>query len=187
MKAIRPVLAAALVVGLGLSAPAAAQEGAAPSHLYVGANGGQAHWRMCPTAATCDDLNGTLSVFAGYRINPIFSAEVAFRNYGEAKTSNATIKGKGWEVVGVAEWPVVGDLSVYGKLGLFQATIKGDGALLGNKETTVGPTYGLGLQLDVSKAVALRAEWQAYPNVGGTTLPKGDIDALTVGVLWRFR
>lgn len=185
MKAMKFLLPAAIAGAFGLSAPAFAQESAA-SHIYVGANGGQAHWRMCASAATCDDISGTLSVFAGYRINPIFSAEVAFRNYGESKTSSATIKGKGWEVDGLASWPVFEDLSVFGRLGIKRAVLKGDGALTGAKETSYGPTYGVGVQYEINKSLALRGEWQAYPSMGGSTLPKGDVDTLSVGALWRF-
>ncbi len=191
MKAMKFLLPIATAGAISLAAPALAQDSTTStiaSHLYIGANAGQAHWRsLCPVAATCDDTNATLGVFAGYQINRIFSAEAAFRNYGEAKSPNASIKGRGWEITGLAAWPVVHALSVYGRLGMYRSVLKGDGALLGAKETSTGPTFGVGLQLEVSKNVALRGEWQGYSSMGGSALPKGDLNVLTVGGLWRFQ
>ncbi len=187
MKAMKFLLPAAFAGTMAAAVPALAQETVA-SHLYVGGTFSQAHWRsMCMNATSCDDTNPSLSVFGGYRINRIFSAEAAFRNYGEMKTSTGSIKGKGWELDGVASWPVFDSFSVYGKLGIMRGVVKGDGTLTGAKETNYGPTYGLGVQFDLNKNLALRGEWQAYPGLGGSTLPKGDLDALSVGVLWQFR
>jgi len=184
MKAMKFLLPAAIAIGA--AAPASAQESAA-SHYYLGATAGQGHWRsMCQNAPSCDDTNTTLSVFAGYRINPIFSAELAFRNYGMVHASTASVKGKGWELDGLASWPVLEHLSVFGKLGIKRAVVKGDGTLGGGKETNYGPTYGVGVQYEINKSIALRGEWQAYPGLGGSTLPKGDLDTLSVGALWRF-
>ena len=191
MRAIKFFFSVGAIGTIGLAAPALAQDSPAStiaSHIYVGANAGQAHWRsICPSGASCDDTNGTLGVFGGYQINRMFSAELGFRNYGEAKSPGATVKGKGWEITGLAAWPIVGALSVYGRLGMYRSVLKGDGALTGAKETSTGPTYGLGLQLELSKNVALRGEWQAYSSMGGSALPKGDLNALTVGALWQFR
>ena len=186
MKGMKFLLPAALAGVLGIGAPASAQESVA-SHLYVGATAGQGHWRsMCQNAPTCDDTNTTLSVFAGYRINPIFSAEVAFRNYGMVHASTASVRGKGWEIDGLASWPLIEQLSIFGKLGIKRAVVKGDGTLSGTSETNYGPTYGLGLQFEINKNISLRGEWQAYPGIGGSSLPKGDLDTLSVGALWHF-
>ena len=185
MNAMKFLLPAA--IAMGVAVPAAAQESAA-SHYYVGVTAGQGHWRsMCQNAPTCDDTNTTLSALGGYRINKMFSAELAFRNYGMVHATSASIKGKGWEVDGVAAWPILENLSIFGKLGVFRGVVKGDGTLTGTKESNYGPTYGFGLQLEVSKNIALRGEWQAYPGLGGSTLPKGDLDTLSVGALWRFQ
>lgn len=186
MRAMKFLLPVALA--MALSAPVMAQETAA-SHLYLGATAGSGHWRsMCQNAPTCDDTNTTVSVLAGYRVNPIFSAEFAFRNYGMVHASTASIKGKGWELDGLAFWPMpIDHLSLFGKLGIFRGVVKGDGTLSGAKETNYGPTYGVGAQYEINKNIALRGEWQAYSGLGGATLPKGDLDTLSVGVLWRFQ
>ncbi len=184
MKFLLPAAGASL---FGIAAPASAQESTASHHYYLGAAAGAGHWRsMCQNAPSCDDTNTTLGVFAGYRINPIFSAEIGFRNYGMVHASTASVKGRGWEIDGLASWPVFGQLSVFGKLGIKRAVVKGDGTLAGAKETSYGPTYGVGVQYELTNRLALRGEWQAYPGLGGSTLPKGDLDTMSVGALWRF-
>ena len=171
---------------LGLAAPALAQETA--SHVYAGGMFGQGHWRSaCPGQASCDDTNSALRVFGGYQINSILSAEIAFNNLGKATGSAATVKGSAWEATGVAAWPLFGTVSVYGKLGIFRGNAEGSGGLLGNKETNYGPTFGVGAQIDLNRNIALRADWQSYPSMGGSTLPKTDVDVISAGALWRFR
>jgi OOP family OmpA-OmpF porin len=172
---------------LGLASPGLAQESV--SHIYTGITAGQAHWRSgcLATSPSCDDNDTALRVFGGYQINRLLSAEVGFHNLGKATSSTAAVKGTAWEAVGVVAGPVFRALSAYGKLGIFRGSIKGSGALLPNKETNYGPTFGIGAQLDISRNIALRGEWQSYPALGGSTLPKTDINVLSVGALWRFR
>lgn len=188
----RAVTAGAVLVAAVLAAPASAQnsggEGIA-ANLYVGASLGQGHWRAgCPAGvASCDDTNTALGVFAGYQVNRILAAELGYRNLGKATGGGTSTKAHAWEAIGVAAWPLARSLSVFGKLGIYRSKAEGSGTLLGAKETNYGPTYGLGAQLDLHPNVALRAEWQAYSGIGGSTLPKSDIDVLGVAALWRFR
>jgi opacity protein-like surface antigen len=180
----------ALVVLAGATAPALAQESAPnPNHVYVGTTFGQAHWRSgCPNSATCDDTDRALRVLAGYQINRTLSVEGAYHNLGKATGSSADIKANAWEALLVAQWPFANALSGYGKLGAYRGNAKGDGTLSSAKETNYNLTYGFGLQVDVSRNVSLRGEWQAYPSLGGSSLgTKTDVDVISAGVLWRFR
>jgi OmpA-OmpF porin, OOP family len=185
MKALKFLSFAALIGAHGFGASAVAQEKLA--NLYVGGTLAKARWHACPNPSSCDSSNYSPSAFVGYQINTYFSVEGGFRNQGEARSPNATVKGKAWEAVGIAAWPVEGGLSIYGKLGLARSVLKGDGTLLANKETTVGPTFGLGVQVELTKNIALRGEGVVYPQLGGNTLPKGNVSTLGVGALWRFR
>jgi len=178
------VLAAAAV--LALATPALSQESA--SHVYAGGMFGQAHWRSaCSGQTSCDDTDRALRAFAGYQINQILSAEIAFTNLGRATGNTASVKGNAWEATGVAAWPLFSAVSVYGKLGIFRGNAEGSGALLGNKETNYGATFGAGAQVDLSRNFALRADWQSYPKLGGSTLPHTDVNVISAGALWRFR
>jgi OmpA-OmpF porin, OOP family len=186
MSAMRSLVLAA-AGSLGFASAGFAQE--SPNHVYAGATFGQAHWRSgcLATSPSCDDTDRALRVFGGYQVNRMLAAEIGFHNLGKATGSTAAIKGNAWEAVAVAAWPITGGLGVYGKLGLFRGNVEGSGALLPNKETNYGPTFGIGAQLDVSRNLALRGEWQSYPKLGGSTLPKTDINVMSAGALWRFR
>src|SRR3989442_7286637 len=186
MRRMKSLLLAA-AGSLGLASAAFAQE--SPNHVYAGATFGQAHWRSgcLASSPSCDDTDRALRVFGGYQINRILAAEVGFHNLGKATGSTANIKGNAWEALAVAAWPITGGLSAYGKLGGFRGNGKSSGALLPNKETNYGPTFGFGAQLDVSRNLALRGEWQSYPKLGGSTLPKTTVNEMSAGALWRFR
>jgi OOP family OmpA-OmpF porin len=181
---------AAALAALAFSAGAFAQ-GSAPAagHLYVGGGFGQAHWRPgCPsTVATCDDTNTALRAFAGYQLSPMFAAEVAFTNLGKAGGPNFEVKGHAWEASGIAAWPVVGPVSVYGRLGIYRGVAKGGGIQAGRTESNYGPTYGLGAQFDLIPNLGLRAEWQAYPGVAGSTITDSDVNVISLSAFWRFR
>ena len=47
-------------------------------------------------------------------------------------------------------------------------------------------TYGLGVRLSFGGAIALRAEWQRYDNIGGSSTGEDDIDFISAGVVLQF-
>src|SRR5260221_7726097 len=135
---------------------------------YAGLTYGQASWRSgcAVTAPSCDDTDRALQVFAGFQLTRIFSVEAGFHNLGKATSPASSIKGHAWEAVGIAAWPVLGALSLYGKLGIFRTKIEGGGALVPSRETNYGPTFGVGSQLELNRNLARRAQCQGYPSVG---------------------
>src|SRR5258708_31923205 len=185
MRGSKTLGMAALAAALGAAAPAQAQESTASNNFYAGLTFGQAHWRSgcAVTATTCDDTDRALRVFAGFQLNRIFSVEAGFHNLGKATSPASSLKGHAWEAVGIAAWPVVGALSVYGKLGIFRTKVEGGGALVPNRETNYGPTFGVGTPLELNRNLALRAEWRSYPGVVGVTLPRTDNNVIGLGGL----
>ena len=183
-------LAAFAALLVASAAAFAQQENAPPAerHWYVGAGGGQSQWRPGCTAAVadCDDTNVSVHVFAGYRLTSIFSGEVAFTNYGKAVGTNMEVKGRGWDASVLAAWPVFRSVSVFGRLGAYRAVVKGGGSLAGHTESTYGVTYGIGAQTDLTSRFGARLEWQAFPGVGGSTIPHSDIKIISLSALWRF-
>ena len=188
MRGSKTLGMAALAAALGCAAPAYAQESTG-TNFYAGLTFGQAHWRSgcLSTAVTCDDTNTALRVFAGFKIKRIFSVEAGYHNLGKATAPGSSIEGHAWDAVGIAAWPIAGALSIYGKFGIQRVKIEGGGSLVPNRETNYGPTFGVGLQFDLNRNLALRAEGQRYPSVGGSTLPRTDIDVISLGALWRFQ
>lgn len=181
---------AAAIAALGFSVAVFAQGNApAQRHLYVGFGGGQAHWRpgCSGSVPDCHDTNVSVHVFAGYQLNHIFAGEVAFTNYGKADGTNFEVLGRGWEASVVGGWPVFGSISAIGRLGAYRGVVKGGGQIANRTESNYGFTYGVGAQMDFTPSLAARLEWQAFPGVGGSTIPKSDVNITSVSALWRFR
>src|SRR5215217_5565640 len=114
---------AAALAALAFGATAFAQ-GNAPAetnraaNLYVGGGWGQSHWSPgCPgSVPSCDDVDQSVHVFAGYHLTPIFAAELAYTNLGKTTGPNVEVHGKAWEASALAAWPVMNRVSVYGRL-----------------------------------------------------------------------
>ena len=180
----------AALAALVFSAAALAQDsGSHERHLYVGGGAGQAVWRPgCgATVPDCDDTNISVHAFAGYQWNSWLAGEIAFTNYGMADGTNFEVKGRGWEASAVATWPVMGSLSVLGRLGLARGVLKGGGTIANKNESAYGPTYGIGGQMEFTHNLAGRAEWQVFSGQGGSQIPDTDIKILSLSALWRFR
>ena len=77
------------------------------------------------------------------------------------------------------------------RAGLYNGEVKLSGVDSGSK-TTTGLTYGIGAGYDIGRNLGLRAEWQNYSkmkarNDATGAEDDGDVNALTIGVLWRFQ
>lgn len=177
------------LAALGFSVGAAAQGSADAGHFYVGFGGGQAKWRPgCPgTSPDCDDINPTVHVFGGYQFRRNLAAEVAFTNYGKADSTNAEVKGRGWDASGIAGIPFGQTGLAYARLGVYRGVLKGGGTLAGRSEENYGMTYGFGVQWDWIAGLGLRGEYQRFAGAGGSTIPDSDIDTVSVSAIWRFR
>jgi OOP family OmpA-OmpF porin len=180
MKALKSLFAVAALAAAG---SAFAQQPSLSS-AYIGGTLGQAEYKDgCNGLTDCDEKDAAWRILGGYRFNQYFAAELGYHNLGEASAQAGAVEGSAWEVVGVASYPVIDKLSVYGKLGAYRGELEAPGA----KETNADLTYGLGLQYDVLKNVGLRGEWQRYNKMGGGEVQETDVDVLSVGVVYRFQ
>lgn len=179
MKSIKALLA---VAAFAFAGSAAAQPSL--SSVYVGATIGQAELKdACSGVAGCDEKDTAWRILGGYQFNRYFAAELGYHNLGEASAPGGETEATAWELVGVGAYPLVNQLSVYGKLGVYRGELEGPSA----EETNTDLTYGLGLQYDVLKNVGVRGEWQRYNKMGGGALVETDVDVLSVGVVYRFQ
>jgi OmpA-OmpF porin, OOP family len=197
MKQVLLPVAAAVSLALPLAAGAQMMSrDSQASGPYVGADIGQSKFRDgCGGFSGCDDKDTSWRVFGGYQLNRNFAAEVGYTDFGSvaanAPGASSTADSHAWELTGVGMIPIVGGLSAYGKLGGYYGRIETSGTVgavpVSASETNTGLTYGLGAQYDFTKNLGLRAQWQRYNNVGGNSTGETDIDAMTVGVLFRFQ
>lgn len=159
-----------------------------------------------------DESDTGYKLFGGYRLNQNFAVEGGYTNFGKFKaTENVTapavgsvtgnIKADGWQLGLVGFLPVAKDFSLIGKIGTIYSTTSTDmstsgavvlsaGSLASRKHSEWNWTYGLGLQYELSKAVAVRAEWERYDKLGNTGAYTGtgesDVNLYSVGLSYKF-
>ena len=175
-----------------VATPLAAQE----SGFYAGAYIGQATVKdYCEgtsgSGISCDDSDTAYRLLGGYRVNRNFSAELAYTNFGKVNASGfgltEDIKVNAFELVAVGSFPLAERFSLYGKVGLYRADVE-DRTNFGVSadETNTDLTFGLGGSFQVSRAIAVRVEWQRYSDVGGGDLGTADIDMISIGAIVSF-
>ncbi|MGH8692494.1 MAG: outer membrane beta-barrel protein, partial [Burkholderiales bacterium] len=141
---IKQWLVAALgAVAMTLSAGALAQQ---TSGWYFGADLGQADF------GSEDDV--AVKVLGGYQITRTFGAEAG---YGLLFDEGST-EVRALELVAVGSFPLTGQLSIFGKLGLANVDVETGG---GSDDSTE-LTYGVGVQYDLSSKLGIRGQWQRY-------------------------
>ena len=123
---------------------------------------------------SCDDKDKAWKVYGGYA-------------FDEAKAS-------AWEISAIGAWPIVPRFSIFGRLGFYAATVKESTNFAGEfKNDNSDLTYGLGMQFNITRNLAVRGEWQRYQKMGGGEVAlgagvgeKSDLDVLGLSALWRF-
>ena len=156
------------------------------------------------SAATIDNRDRSTGgkLFGGYAFNRYFALEGGYFNLGTfgytattvpQGTLDGNLKLQGVNFDAVGSLPLSERFSLFARLGVTYAQAKDTfaGTGLGN---TLSPTqsksaanykFGGGLQYDVSKHVALRAEVERY-RIDDAVGNKGDIDMASLGLLVRF-
>ena len=184
-----------IIAVLGLAAAAFAAPAAAQTRGgYLGFNAGQSDFKFGCGAGPCDTKGRDYKLFGGFQFNRYAAIEAGYSDMGKTTFGSSRLKATAWEVSGVGTWGVpMGaggmGLSLLGRLGLYNGDVKSETPSTGTtlKHGTTSVTFGFGVQADLSRILAARAEWQRFSKMGGGGLgTKADIDNLTVGALWRF-
>ena len=186
------------------------------SGWYVGANVGQSRAKIddaritssllgsgfTTTSLTNDDRDTGYKLFGGYQFNKNFALEGGYFDLGEfgytattlpAGTLNGNIKLKGLNLDAVGILPITDKFSAFGRVGVNYAQAKdsftGTGAVsVSNPNPSKNDTnykYGLGLQYAFTDSLAVRAEAERY-RIDDAVGNKGDIDLISVGLIYRF-
>jgi OOP family OmpA-OmpF porin len=184
-----------IIAVLGLAAAAFAAPAAAQSRGgYLGFNAGQSDYKATGCTSPCDSKGRDYKLFGGMQFNRFAALEVGYSDLGKGTFGASQLKATAWEVSGVGTWGIplgaqgIG-LSVLGRLGIYNGELKSTTPSTGAevKKGTTDLTFGFGVQADLSRILAVRGEWQRFNKMGGGGLgQKSDVDALTVGALFRF-
>jgi len=151
-----------------------------------------------------DDRDVGFKLLAGKKFNRNFALEGGYFKLGEfGFTANyppnsftGAIKLQGLNLDAVGILPFTEKFSAFGRVGLIYTQAKdtftgtGAGAAVAAfdpnpKKSEANYKYGVGLQYDLTRAWGLRGEWERY-RVNDAVGNKGDIDMLSVGLVYRF-
>lgn len=154
-----------------------------------------------------DDTDISYKLFGGYKINKNLAFEGGYAFLGKYKseangivsgrtlTAQGNVKNYAIFVDGVGIYPASQDLLLLGKLGFAYTNTKADAsasmagisASVSESSNRWVPKLGIGAQYNVTKAVALRAEYEYYFNVGNdNTTGQSDIKVLSAGITFGF-
>ena len=149
-----------------------------------------------------DDSDTGYKLFAGYKYNKNFAVEGGYFDLGQfgftattvpAGTLNGNLKLKGLNLDAVGILPINEKFSAFGRVGMNYAEAKdsfsGSGAVNvlnpNPSKREANLKFGGGLQYDFNQSVGMRAEAERY-RINDAVGSKGDIDVLSVGLVYRF-
>lgn len=187
------VLGILIVLALAAPLPAAAQE-----RLYVGASLGSAKSKnTCEgIIGTCDDQDTAYKLFGGYEFNRNVAVEAGYGYLGDV-TATGTFQGqpldfevtnKALDVSAIFTAPFSERFAIFGRLGVYRSQVELRGSLgpLQGGDQNSAFTWGAGVRIGFGRALAVRAEWQHYPNIGGSNAGVDDIDYMSLGLILGF-
>lgn len=148
------------------------------------------------------DRSTGFKLYGGYEFSPHFALEGGYFDLGKfgytantlpAGTLNGEMRVRGLNLDLVGTLPLTGKLSALGRVGVNYARAKdqfsGTGAVAVSNPTAsksqANVKYGVGLNYAFSEAVAMRLEVERY-RVNDAIGNKGDIDMVSVGLVYRF-
>jgi opacity protein-like surface antigen len=150
------------------------------SSIAQAADAGQAYFSgyLGNTDVDVDGFSGSDMSFrigGGYQLNRNIAVEGFYINYGEAEDRGYTIEATALQFQGVAMLPVSPAVDLYGKLGLalWDGEACGNGCVSNDGNDIV---FGFGGAFDVSKKVAIRAEYEL------ADFDDADFNTIMVGV-----
>jgi opacity protein-like surface antigen len=167
--------------------------------------------------ATCSEKHSVFRLAYDYQFNRILGFEISYGDLAKAEANGTAtldgypgawkMKANGWAIAGTATLPIVGGLSLLGKVGGVRAefdesmtTFCGSCASPGEyylmdayriSTAKGGLTYGLGLQYDFNPTIALRAQYENFGKYNltdpfnGSTV-KISLAQITAGFVLKF-
>ena len=193
MRTIKLFAAAVLVLSGLVAASAAPAQG-----FYIGGSVGQSDYddnNAIPDLITSGSVDGSdtgLKIFGGYQFNQHFGLELSWVDLGKASYSGrfgalnvtgGTLETSGLNFSAVGTWPLGSNFALFGKIGFFAWESKASdvtgGLPFSGTEDGTDVSYGIGASFNFTKNLSMRAEWERFKAVG-------DIDLLSVGVVFRF-
>lgn len=177
--------------------------GTAFAGWYAGFGAGKSSADVdCVLDITCnnDEEGSMFKAYVGNQFTPNFGAEFGYLDLGSfgvegtdsvLGTVDANVKGTGFFAAITGMMPL-GEFGLFGKAGLFRWDLDADvsSSVFGSgseSDSGTDPFFGVGAQVTIGQATALRLEWERFMDVGdeGST-GQSDVDVLSLGVVFKF-
>jgi OOP family OmpA-OmpF porin len=154
---------------------------------HVGIAGGTSEYNGC-AGGNCGDNDTAWRLFAGGKFNETIGFEASYFDLGRANGAGGSVEADGLNFSLLAGFPIGSRGAVHGKLGTSYGQTRTTANLAGAANGTErgwGLSYGVGGSFTLTQNVQLRLDWDRYRMefAGGRD---DDVDAVTVGVQWRF-
>ena len=186
MKSKKPCILGALLLAAALAVPAAAQD----RDFYVGASAGTSHFNnACDgIGSACDNKDIAGRAFIGREFYRYLSGEIAFMYFGKAEAEGiGEQRINAVDVSALFMYPVDAGLSLFARLGVYRAGVETEIYNFSFESSRNSAwTYGLGAQYNIANALALRAEFQRYQNVGKPNTGQQHMDFANLGLVVYF-
>lgn len=182
----------------GFSGAAVAGNGA-----YLALDGGQTSVPgFCDGMSTnfrCDSTATALRVAAGFQINSLLAIEVNYGNYGKLNvsgtyltvpvTGDTTLTGT--QIAGIVSLPLSDAFALTGKIGVGSFTAKteafGPGVKYSSSADNSTMVYGVGVRLNFSKTLALRAQYESLGNIKSSSNDTAStVNVTSAGIIFGF-
>ena len=150
-------------------------------------------------------------LLVAYKFNDYLGIEGGYVDLGQAKadmtcTTGCTIPdrgtyldtradAKGWQLDGVVDYPFADHWMVFGRLGVIDAkvnyTVQSNAFAMGTtmhaSDTSVKPTFGVGVGWSVTDNLGVRFSWDRYQSLGSTSSTgKYGVNLVSVGAQYTF-
>lgn len=147
--------------------------------IYFGGSFGASQAdNYCKDIKSCENKDSSWKAFAGYKINELLSAEVAYTSIGDLHQKGEASDISALSATGVANLPINGQFGIFGKAGFSHWRTENTES---NKSDT-GMTYGLGAKVSLSESMKLRAEWEHLPSIETSHTEETNINMLSIGI-----
>lgn len=167
--------------------------------------------KSVPLTRRLVSFNVIVQIFGGVDINPNFSAEFGYIDFGEFSAhyplydETDRAEGSALFVAAVGQANITEQLRLFGKVGFdyWNVDISADATYLGTPisgsgdGTGIDLLYGIGLNFKATDRLSIRAEWERYKDVadgvditfaglGSIEVEGEDVDVLGVALLYNF-
>lgn len=175
---MKKLVIASFAVLASLTATAAFAQ--APSH-YVGVNVGVSDQNGI---ATNEATKGSIGVTVGAAVNPNFSVEASYQDFGRRDFGLGKMGFSATSVAGVVAVPFNKEFSFIGKMGVAHTAIAqsvGGGAYAALTKTAL--MAGVGVDFRIDKSMTIRGMVDVYPDFAGSD---ESLTNISVGVNYAF-